>query len=94
MYASWFNRLLQDAAERGELGGSQIISRVERELEAVTDLVKDNISKVVKINEYRSGMHYENHMRNASVTAAGIDQHTFDIAKCWFRLPNYWIEKL
>lgn len=38
--------MLQEAIERGEQGGIQLITRVEKELEAVTDLVKDNISNV------------------------------------------------
>ncbi|KAL8453087.1 hypothetical protein Emed_000957 [Eimeria media] len=40
-----------DAIERGEGGGVQLISRVEKELEAVTDLVKDNINSVLDRNE-------------------------------------------
>ncbi|KAL8275848.1 hypothetical protein Esti_000411 [Eimeria stiedai] len=40
-----------DAIERGEGGGVQLISRVEKELEAVTDLVKDNINSVLERNE-------------------------------------------
>ncbi|OEH80526.1 synaptobrevin protein [Cyclospora cayetanensis] len=44
--------LLQlEALERGEGGGVQLITRVEKELEAVTDLVKDNINSVLERNE-------------------------------------------
>ncbi|XP_026191697.1 uncharacterized protein LOC34623695 [Cyclospora cayetanensis] len=40
-----------EALERGEGGGVQLITRVEKELEAVTDLVKDNINSVLERNE-------------------------------------------
>lgn len=42
-----YNRaLLQEVLERGQGGGAQLITRVEKELEAVTDMVKDNISNL------------------------------------------------
>ncbi|KAL8428235.1 hypothetical protein Efla_005337 [Eimeria flavescens] len=40
-----------EATERGEGGGVQLITRVEKELEVVTDLVKDNINSVLERNE-------------------------------------------
>lgn len=40
-----------EALERGEGGGVQLIMRVEKELEAVTDLVKDNINSVLERSE-------------------------------------------
>lgn len=40
-----------EAIRRGDGGGVQLITRVEKELEAVTDMVKDNINGILERNE-------------------------------------------
>lgn len=48
--------LRQEAIRRGDSRGVQLITRVEKELEAVTDMVKDNISDVPLECTARTGL--------------------------------------